>query len=462
MQSHLEGKVFMICSNCGQKITKDIKVCPNCLRPIIKEKGLMGIPFLLRLEKMFLSLSMSMRGIFGLIILSILTAIIYAIININVVGWIITFIVIIICAFLQIKLVETSLAKAVVLVILPAVIITGIMFINPKLSDIDGSDSNIKSSIVSKGVKTDDLGNIVNGQFYFDDGVNQFYSTFDEVGESHIYVTNKASGLTKIIFDGFGWSFVMHDGWLYFSGNQGLKIDGTYNLFRMKADGSNLVRLNTNYCYNMNFYKQWLYYIRQSSSTDKTSAVYRSLVDGSEEKEIISGTSGLSIIYDNKLYYLGQDEFIYSANPDGTDIKKIINEKATYFIIGQGKIIYIDSSNSIKRTDVDGSNSLVIKASDINAIQKINSYKNTVFYIEYNPTYLSERRAYAYSIYSIKTDGTNDHKVYDGVSWGYYANMLNDKIFVLDYAEDLLIDKFVAITRHMNLDGSNVTDLYRK
>lgn len=319
----------------------------------------------------------------------------------------------------------------------------------------DKNDSN-NSSQVSAGVNMDDLGNIMNGQYYFDDGKQIFYSTFNEVGDSHIYM--QQNGTTIAIFDGFGWSFALKDGYLYFSGNEGTKIDGTYNLYRMKISDGSYQKINTSYCFNMFFYKDFLYYTKEVS--DGKYAVYRSNLDGTNETKVID-SSYVSIIYENKLYYLLED-VIYQAEPDGNNSKVVLNDKVDEFIIGQGKIIYLDTDNNIKYADITGTNINTVRAASSTKAYKINSYKDTVYYINYSDTYLSDRRAYPYSIYSIKLNGTEDKKIYDGVSWGYYVNIVRDKVYVLDYAQDLTINKFVAITSNMNLDGSNVTRLYRK
>ncbi len=315
---------------------------------------------------------------------------------------------------------------------------------------------NLNSSQVSQGVNVDDLGNVMNGQYYFDSGKEQYYSTFNEVGNSHIYMTK--NGNTKTIFDGFGWSFAIKDNYLYFSGNEGVKIDGTYNLFRMVKDGSSYERINTGYCFNMYFYDEWLYYGKEE--TEDNYSIFRSNLDGTNETKIVSDSYN-SIIYENKLYYQN-NSYVYVANPDGTNAKIVLNDPITQFIIGQGKIIYLDSYYNIKTANVDGTNIKVVRAYDGEEIIKINSYKNQIFYVKYNENYLSDRMAYQYYLYSINMDGTNDKKVYEGVSWGYYVNIVNNKIYVLDYAQDLTINKFIAVTYRMNIDGSNINELYRK
>ena len=355
--------------------------------------------------------------------------------------------------------------KILLIIFILILIITIIIIVklsSNKTDDNNKEEINFKSSMVSQGVREDDLGNIVNGQYFFDDGTNQYYSNFDTSGNPHIYMTNKRNNETKTIFDGFGWSFAVNDGWLYFSGNSGTSIDATYTLFRIKTDGSNLEHINNAYSVNMNFYKEWLYYTRKTDYYSTVSSVYRSSLDGSNEEEIINGVNAnaISLVFDEKLYYLDQNNDIYSSNIDGSNKIKISNDKVDYFVIGQGRIIYLDKEDNIKSSEIDGSDIKIIRTANGVDIQKINSFKDTIVYVTYS-TFNQERYAYPYSIYTVKTDGTNDKKVYDGISWGFYINLLNDKIYVLDYAKDTTLQKQIAITKDMDVDGTNLKTLSR-
>lgn len=449
----------MFCSKCGSKIEKGAKFCSKCgalVKGAEKEKK----------EPYVSKMNNEVENKFIPVVMSIFVFIKKY--SIKLYGILKKFFIMVYKKLKKIFiassiLVRTLMILAIPLLILIILLVSRIDFKKDNDNNYNDDKNNIKSSVVSVGVKADDLGNIVNGQYFFDDGTNQFYSTFDTSGNPHIYVTNKNSGTTKTIFDGFGWSFVVHDGWLYFSGNAGTSIDATYTLFRIRTDGSGLEHINYSYCVNMNFYKQWLYYTKKSDYYSDVSSVYRSSIDGTGELEIVSGVgkSGLSVVYDDKLYYLDQYGDIYRAEPDGTNKVKISTEVVDYFVIGASKIIYLDSSNNIKSTSLDGSDSKTIRVTDGIPISKLNSYKDTIIYIVYNTTMDQERMSYYYSIYSIKTTGTNDKKIYDGISWGFYINMLNDKVFVLDYAKDVSLNKFVAIARNMNLDGTNLQDIYR-
>ena len=318
-----------------------------------------------------------------------------------------------------------------------------------------------QSSIVSKGVNLDDLGNITNGQYFFDDGQNQFYSSFDGNSAAHIYRTLKSSQQTTAIFDGFGWSLVEYKDWLYFSGNQGTVIDGTYNIFRMKLDGSQIEKINTGYCYGMSIFQNHLYYIKKSSSSSADYTICRSGLDGRDEQVLITDFNGYSVIFENMLYYCSKNGTYYRAQLDGTKSIVVLTDSVKMAIIGNGKIIYTDANGNINLADIDGKNPRLIRAAGTMPIWSLNSQKDTIFYTVYDPTMVEGTSAYTYELYRISFDGTGNQMIYNSLSYGTYINIVDDKVYTLDYAIDAANGTMPAITKSMNLTGEGVTDLYR-
>lgn len=58
-------------------------------------------------------------------------------------------------------------------------------------------------------------------------------------------------------------------------------------------------------------------------------------------------------------------------------------------------------------------------------------------------------------------DGSGETKVYSGISYGTYLNLVNDKLYVLDYAIDQSTGQMPAIARQMEFDGTGLTELPR-
>ena len=318
-----------------------------------------------------------------------------------------------------------------------------------------------KSSVVSKGVNTDDLGNIMNGQYYFDDGTNQYYASFDTNNASHIYKITKGSSTAASIFDGFGWSLVVNNGWLYFSGNKGTKIDGTYNLFRMKTDGTGLENINSGYCYGMNIYNKYLYFVSRPTKDSNESYIYRSDLDGKNQTVVTKGTIYTFIVFETKLYYIDSAGDLYCAKDDGTGAVKISTEAIDDFVIGNGKIVYQSAEGAIKVMGIDGKNLVAVRPAGAKPIGSLNSYKSSILYAEYDKEEVTGTYANNYYLHSVNFDGTGDTLIYQSLSYGIFVNALNNKIFVLDYAKNPTTGAMPAIARTMDLTGKNVKDLFR-
>ena len=452
----------MFCTECGKKLTKNAKFCPSCGKNLNeKEVPKENKKSSNKIIKDFMKLDLSLKGLIFTLIILVLAVILLLIFKVNWISWIVSSVVFVGIIFLMFMLPKLNIVKVIGLLLISIITTTTILIVDSKVTPSINDKKYGNSSIVSKGVNTDDLGNIVNGQFYFVDGNTAFYSTFDTKGDTHVYSRNLTTGDTKKIFDGFGWSFVVYEGWLYFSGNPGVKIDATYKLYRIRTDGTNLELLNSNYTYNMYFYKGYIYYMRQADHDSEIANICRANLDGKNEEIIVQNTGYQSIIYENKLYYIDSNGYLNMAEPDGKNTKQVFSEKINQFIIGQGNILFVDDNSNIKKSNPDGSNISIIRASDGNTISRINSYKNKLFYSKYGD-YATDRMAYNYSIYSIDITGGNDVLVYSGVSAGIWNNIVDGRLYVLDYAQDLSISRYIAISRNMDLNGVGVTDLYRQ
>lgn len=491
----------MFCSNCGQQNEDDSKFCVKCgaslsgiqdpgrkafTDPAAPVEGNSQQEFAPKQSKPQKNTPQtknytqipkkpknSLNMVLGIILTAVLfigTCVLFIMRHTGIAGWLIALAVILLFWFMQLFILKKGLIPAAILFASCAVVLIATFAVT---TDFKGSNvsagssltalpgSGASSSLVSQGVNLNDLGNIMNGQYFFDDGKNQFYSSFDMNNAAHIYKTDKSAKTTKTIFDGFGWSFVVYQDWLYFSGNIGKQIDGTYTLYRIKTDGTNLEHLNKTYCYGLNFYNEWIYYIKADSYSSTNYSICRSQLDGSGEQVLVKDGNGYCIVYENKLYYSGKDGMIYNANPDGTNKVQIGTESVTYFIIGNGKIIFLDAGKNVKTCDIDGKNVKMIKQAGNMLINKINSYKDTIFYCDYDNNLISDKYAWKYTLHSIKADGSNDKKIYDGISNGFYINALNDHVFVLDYTQINFGTQMVAISKEMDLEGKSVTELYR-
>jgi hypothetical protein len=485
------------CGQCGSPLTDTSRFCPACGQPIGQAANASlpaGVypaapafqePSAKKPRSAFKALMLIAYGFLALLII-----LLFALLKTSLPGWLIAVPLLGLSLALQLTVIKKGWVTGFVVFVITTAVLLGVFLFTTDTSDLDKDDPknttsqsakpspsaattqtdgqtktstavNEKSSIVSLGVNLDDLGNIINGQYFFDDGQNQFYSSFDQNSAAHIYRTIKSTQKTSQIFDGFGWSLVVHDGWLYFSGNAGTVIDGTYNLFRMQLDGSGLEKINDGYCYGMSIYKNWLYYITKTSHESSDYKICRSSLDGSSQEELVTDFNGFCVIHENFLYYSSKDGTFYKAVPDGSSPVVLLDEKVRYVIIGNGKLIYVDASGNIKVAGIDGKDSKLVRAAGSLPVYSLNSAKDKLFYTVYDPAGVSGRYAYAYDLYQVNMDGSGNTKIYSEVSCGTFINVVKDKVFTLDYAIDLSTGQMPAIARSMDFSGSNVTNLPR-
>ncbi len=324
----------------------------------------------------------------------------------------------------------------------------------------DDTASQTESAVVSTGVKTSDLGNIMNGQYYFSTDQYVFYSSFDTNNKAHIYSVKKDGTELKPIFDGFGWSLVVIEDWLYFSGNQGAEIDGTYNIFRMKLDGSQLEKINDQYSYGMFFYDNYLYYMKSNDEHQSSMSICRSSIDGSSE-EVLFPLGYSPVIHKNQLYYFDNIGNMFRTKPDGTEPQVLLTAAVKSYVLSEDKIVYFDHNSDIYICDLDGENNKLIRSAKNAPINNINAYEGRIFFSEYDTNFNYSAYGYDYTINSCKMDGSDEKEVFSSVSYGIYMNLVNDKLMLMDYALNPSSSVMNAVIKIMNLEGGNVNTLAR-
>lgn len=318
------------------------------------------------------------------------------------------------------------------------------------LYSIDTTSSD--SSVVSDGVDKYDLGNIMNGQYYFASDEYIFYSSFDTNDEAHIYRADRDGTNLTPIFDGFGWSLVVIGDWLYFSGNQGVHIDGTYNLFRMRFDGSQLENINNKYSYGMFVYDNYLYFMESFNTANTQMSIYRANLDGSNKQMLVA--EGYSpLIHNHSLYYIDGSRTLYKADPDGSNREIIVDANVNFYVISGDLIVYI-KDNKVQTCQLDGTNNRVIISATGNLLYNLNVYNNHVFYTDYDFNFDYTYMGYHYNVYNSNLDGSDINLVFSSISYGIYINIVNDQLMLMDYAQLAPMTAMVAIIKVMNLDGS--------
>lgn len=326
------------------------------------------------------------------------------------------------------------------------------------VNDTTAGDTDF--AVVSSGVSKFDLGNITNGQYYFATDEMIFYSSYDVNDKAHIYSANKDGSGSKPIFDGFGWSLVVIDDWLYFSGNRGDAIDGTYTIFRMRFDGSQVENINNEYSYGMFLYGEYLYYMKKSDTSSDSMSICRASLDGTNEQILVpAGRSPL--IYENKLYYFDNQGNMYKTNPDATEPEVLLSAAVKTYVLSDGKIIYNDFNDNIYTCDLSGENNKLIKSSSGTPIHCVNAYQGMIFYAQYDTNFDYTAYGYNYTIKRCGMDGSDEKSVFSSVSYGIYINLVNDRLMLMDYAKSSASSIMSASIKTMSLDGVNADTIAR-
>ncbi|NLB42858.1 MAG: DUF5050 domain-containing protein [Clostridiales bacterium] len=122
-------------------------------------------------------------------------------------------------------------------------------------------------------------------------------------------------------------SFVgIHDGWIYYINGYNLDYEYTYDLFRVKVDGTDVEKVNDNYYSNgAKIVGDWFY----GADFDK---IHKMKLDGTEEVVLYDGQSQYTIFTDEWIYFQPNNNYLYRVNFDGSKLEQV----STYRLQGLG------------------------------------------------------------------------------------------------------------------------------
>ncbi|MEN6391163.1 MAG: DUF5050 domain-containing protein [Syntrophomonas sp.] len=238
-----------------------------------------------------------------------------------------------------------------------------------------------------------------------------------------IYFTPYSGGLCRIHPDGTGLEQISSDPSLA-SGMSEINVTDKWiifslgfhqELYRMSKDGKNLKQISSQWhAYNVNVYKDWVYY------SPNYSGLYRTSIDGSATQELDASNSVQSInVADDYIYY-STDKNVYRMKLDGSNKKVIPGIRSLSFNVIGNVIYYSNISDNYKlyKAGIDGSNP-----------QKLNDDTSTFINVSGEWVYYSIRNE-DYKVYRIRTDGVGRQKLNNDQSreinvvdnWVYYTN----------------------------------------
>ncbi len=290
--------------------------------------------------------------------------------------------------------------------------------------------------VISAGVDVEDSGNAVSNQIYFDAGDTAFYSCSDKNNQNHIYALDKKSGETRIIFDGFGWSFTVFDDQVYFSGNPGPVIDSTYNIYRMNTDGSGLEKINDKYSHGLFFFRGLLYFLeRDERDYDYETSFHLYRMDPKTlEKQKVKDYCKNALIYKGRIYFVDSSGNVYGYDTNlQNPIVSIGYADVKTFVISHDKFYYVDHNNNIKSCDLDGKNMVVLREhNQSNNIFSLIAYNGKLYFSELDP-YDFDYDAYAYqtALWSMEFDGSGAKQLHSYRTISSFINVVGNRIYAL-------------------------------
>jgi hypothetical protein len=197
----------------------------------------------------------------------------------------------------------------------------------------------------------------------------------------------------------------------YFYDAQVKGLQEKRGVYKMKADGSNMVKISDRPVAFMNIYKDYIYYINFDDRK-----VYRMKKDGSDNKKISDNEAASLVVDRGYIYYRDkgaaeESSTLFRMKIDGTKKKEISKDALTYNVFGD--YIYYSSRSSIGdvyRIKTDGSDKT--KMCKINGALKY--IKDDYIYYSMVNENIKDPVQYLYNIgyiNKVKLDGTNPTKL---------------------------------------------------
>ncbi|MCR3760005.1 Ig-like domain-containing protein [Clostridium felsineum] len=220
---------------------------------------------------------------------------------------------------------------------------------------------------------------------------SEFYRTADDSTDSNVVYTNYNNKLTSVDSNGTmktlttddATSINYYNGAVYYiSGRSAYKVD---------TNGQNRVQILSGNIYKMYLYNGAIYYLDLNNWS-----INKLVLDGSYQNNTLIGYTW------NTNYFINSGSLYYEAYNDDylhkVDLNTLIDTKiltvTDYYVTGYNNFIYYKDATKLYRTDLNGSNSLLISNSITNKF--INIFENYIYYEDSNSVW-----------YKMNLDGSN-------------------------------------------------------
>ncbi|MEL7647384.1 MAG: DUF5050 domain-containing protein [Sedimentibacter sp.] len=236
---------------------------------------------------------------------------------------------------------------------------------------------------VTRSIQRYDIGTGINDAIDIQDAfsieeVQYPYVYYKPDGGSKLLRYNVDTKSSEIIVPGI-FSRVLNivDDWIYYEENEG------EGLYRVKTDGTNMMKLLDNDAYYSHIDSSGIYYLKLKSDLT-IEGYYKVNLDGTDRKMLINDLDSESPfeVYKDYIYY-NQEDGMYRVKKDGTDKKKIINQSIQEFKIIDDNIYYKSQGDLYSAACDGGEKEKIIEDSGLS----FTKYKDNIFYLKYDKQY---------------------------------------------------------------------------
>ncbi len=255
----------------------------------------------------------------------------------------------------------------------------------------------------------------------------------DKNDSYNLYRMRKDGSIKQLLYTGIVDNVNVVGGWVYFTSASGCES----NLFKIQIDGTGLKRIDTDNVY-------WAYVVGDTIYTANSvggGTIHKRDTNGRNKIAIFSASCRCINIYGDKIYYINQsDNNVYSVDTDGKNQKMIYeyNLGCDNLVVDKGILYIIAYDTLIKYDTKSGSSSFIEMGSDLKLF--INVSNGWIYYEELRlGTSANPIAAYC----KIRTNGTGKTTVFEKSfnnspnrylividGWLYFTNQEdNDRIY---------------------------------
>ncbi len=273
---------------------------------------------------------------------------------------------------------------------------------------IFGSLEGSETSINQTGNKT---GNIINGGLASAQGIWTYLSCSGH--SNNVYKIKMDESETVKLNSDESWFINVVGNWIYYSNT----TDGD-KIYKIAIDGTNKQKIIDDSSWYINVFEDWIYYSNESDNYK----LYKVRIDGSEKTKLNDDNCLNVCVYNKWLYYSNRSDGgkLYKIRIDARDRKKICNDEASFFDIDSDWIYFCNKTDGMRlyKIHIDGIGKEKIN-DDI--CRNINVSDNWIYYCN---------KSDGSKIYRIRPDGSQRTRLNEDYSdfiniigdWIYYCN----------------------------------------